>query len=1436
VALVDQLPSDWEDYRTEQKLAWFNANGVTASDLANAGVDQDSIDWIEANRYPKPAVIDEAAQERLRIEEELRAKAEAARLEAARLEAERIEAQIAEAARVEAERQEAARVEAARVEAARQEAIRQDQIRAQQLAEQQEAASQRSTYGLTIQEYKDRLLAGNPSNTLLDQRVLEITLENGWTPEKAVEITNKAFGTNKTVDDYRRAVSQVLQDPITKLVQNGSTSAEVKQIGIDLGIDAATLDTALQTAIKTKTSEDIAAAVRALAPAGTGLSYDKIVKYADDNKLAYADVANALQSVLKDTTAQQITDAMAYEKDRQQIDSIATETTENGKTVRTVDLSKALGLAISKGIELDNLLKFFGKTPVEFKALVNNNLGSISSAIRNSGVNAPIGLADLLGIDQSATNTALKEFDTKADLNNLAVTVDGKTTIPMDKALDYAKTNKISDADLGRYLNINQDVIAQYRDQIDTKGKLDALKATDNTLTLNEVLGLAASKNMTPEAFAKAYLGGGQETIDSLNREASYTPQERAWREEYTLLKTPPTIDQIFTFQNKEKLSDADYQRIFGDLTKLTASDLDKARVGKEISALKESGGNLTSNELLGLIGQKQMTIDDFVRTYLGDNKDTLAQLKAESVYTPQERAWRETIPFDAKDFGKITEFQAANKLSDADMERVFGIPTKSLDTYRVTTEMNKYAGEDKQLSYAELAKFAQDNKMDLSKLVGYLGTEETRPDILKNLQDYVADSQLTPAERLTTQLEQITKGGTTAGVWDKNQGWEHHSKKMVDYLTQYGITDLNQIGTRVETRNLPATGQAIPGEDFRATEGEQAANYVVYFDKNTGKELQAVPQSDNGGMWRFGSEGKGKGSTGYFLGRTADNGVGIASNWEEKYGAKEYALPLAVAAAFAAPYLLPELIGAAGAAVDIGAVASGTAASTTAVASGATGMTGMLMAAGMPAAIAAPTAAAIVRGTYQGLVNEAAGGDFAKGFVSGGIAPVISNLATKETFDFLYNQMGEDGRALFTKDQSVIAARAVGSALNQLIVNGDIDLKNLVTTTVSPYVTQALVSASDNTITPAQAKFITQTVFSGAKNITDMANNPLAVMNFVQNNSKLIDEIASGTTGALTSNKITLNGLTNDQQRSLAEVSEPGSDISQLASVTVTAGSDTAMGAEGIDQISQTPSVEVVSKQITSPPSALTTIDNITPAIGLGSLNTGIKTPTVTVQSTRPIDEQDFLDVNTFVPGLNVVTQPDPVIVGSKSDTETKNKLSIDPEAQVTQTATTANAPVIVKSTPIVEDPVLDISTLIPDINVDKGGILVGGTPQVVVTGKPIVGTPDPLDMPTITPEITPVTTTPQVTTTTPITTTPPITIPPIVVDPGIKVNPPVGVTTTTTDNTMAYQYPTVGGPELPTYYGMPYPNYLRPFDPYLPMGLGALMEAMNAKPASNN
>jgi hypothetical protein len=1104
---------------------------------------------------------------------------------------------------------------------------------------QQIADSQRSKFGMTADEFKTRLTQGNPSDLLMDQRLLEITLEKSWSPQLAVDMVNTAFGTSKTVNDYTTAMSKVLQDPITKLVQNGASAEEVRQIAKTIGIDETTANAAISTAIKTKEASAIQADVAKFLDKDGNVSMTKIVEYADGNKLAYADVQDALKEKFPKLT----TDMLVYEKDRQQIASVA-------DAAGAVGLPKALALAIDKGIELDNLAKFFNKTPDEFKTLVSDNLGTIATAIRDSGTNAPVGLADLLGIDQAATNSAMKSQDFVVGLNKLA---DTKGNIPFDKALDYASKNNVGPYALAGYLKV------------------------------------------APE--------------------------------------------QIFKYQKDQAI----------------ASDLNK----------------------------------------LADDKGQIA-------------------------FDKALQYASTNNMSIEDLAGYIGVKPDQLTQYQTDTKIKSgldlAAGEDKQLSYDEIIKFASDNKMNLADVVNYIGTPESRKDLLTGIQDYVtakeADAKLTGQERLTNQLNEITKGGTTAGVWDKNQGWDHHSKKMVDYLTQYGITDLNQIGTRVETRSMPTTEQVGEGDDFRMIEGEQATNYVVYFDKKTGKELQAVPQSENNGMWRFGSEGEGKGSTGYFLGQTSGGGAGIASNWEEKYGAKEYALPLAVAAAFAAPYLLPELIGGAVGGVELAALGGEMTAGT--------GLTGMLMSAGMPAAIAGPTATAIVRGTYQGLVNEAAGGDFAKGFIGGGVAPALGQIATNYTY---YNLPEE-----LSNSQAVIVSRAVGNAVTQLVTNGDLNVTQMIGASITPAAIDAVVKASDGALTNAQAKLLVQTVLSGGQNITAMAQNPMAVMNFVTNNSKLIDEIASGVSNA--TNKITLSGLTDEQQRSLAQVSEPGSDISQLASniVTVTAGSDTAMGAEGLDVIpsgsttTTTPSVTVTAPS--TPIGDQLTIDAITPGMGLGATNVMAGTPSVTVtapKETGVLDEA--LKIDSIIPGAVDAVKTEPVVV--KSTPITDDKLKND---------TVTTEPVVVTSTPIVEtEPVTVTSTKLGEDLKTEPVVVTSTKIDDTIKAEPVTVTSTPLLDEKLKSEPVTTTTTPTSTTTgttTTTTTTPTITIPPITLDPGITVNKPVGPGTGT-DNTMDFQQPTVLGPELSTYYGMPYPNYLRPLNPYLPMGLAALMEAMNAK-----
>jgi hypothetical protein len=66
------LPSGWANYTPQQKISWFNANGVTTADLASAGVPQSDIDWMLDNGYspPAPVVAKPIQQEPVRTQPE----------------------------------------------------------------------------------------------------------------------------------------------------------------------------------------------------------------------------------------------------------------------------------------------------------------------------------------------------------------------------------------------------------------------------------------------------------------------------------------------------------------------------------------------------------------------------------------------------------------------------------------------------------------------------------------------------------------------------------------------------------------------------------------------------------------------------------------------------------------------------------------------------------------------------------------------------------------------------------------------------------------------------------------------------------------------------------------------------------------------------------------------------------------------------------------------------------------------------------------------------------------------------------------------------------------------------------------------------------------------------------------------------------------------
>ena len=66
---IPALPGNWDSFDASQKIAWFNANDVSVSDLQSAGVDQATLNFMLDNGYEPPEerlnqqVMDLLAQE-----------------------------------------------------------------------------------------------------------------------------------------------------------------------------------------------------------------------------------------------------------------------------------------------------------------------------------------------------------------------------------------------------------------------------------------------------------------------------------------------------------------------------------------------------------------------------------------------------------------------------------------------------------------------------------------------------------------------------------------------------------------------------------------------------------------------------------------------------------------------------------------------------------------------------------------------------------------------------------------------------------------------------------------------------------------------------------------------------------------------------------------------------------------------------------------------------------------------------------------------------------------------------------------------------------------------------------------------------------------------------------------------------------------------------
>ena len=151
----------------------------------------------------------------------------------------------------------------------------------------------------------------------------------------------------------------------------------------------------------------------------------------------------------------------------------------------------------------------------------------------------------------------------------------------------------------------------------------------------------------------------------------------------------------------------------------------------------------MTLNEILTEAERANIPIAQFVEQYFSNDQDLLGKLNAESRFSKQERLWREavantTTPITIAD---AAAFQEANKLTDADMQRVFNVSPKSLNDYRTNQQLLRYAGPDEKLSLEELINFAKDTNRELQD-VATLANPTNPQQLLQQLTEYAGEQE----------------------------------------------------------------------------------------------------------------------------------------------------------------------------------------------------------------------------------------------------------------------------------------------------------------------------------------------------------------------------------------------------------------------------------------------------------------------------------------------------------------------------------------------------------------------------------------------------------------------------------------------------------------------------------------------------------------------
>ena len=362
--------------------------------------------------------------------------------------------------------------------------------------------------------------------------------------------------------DAEVAQQKQVDEAVTTALQNGFSKEEVSDIAKELNIPEDTITKSFNKVVGSQSAADIILGVSALSGKNQTLTYEKIVKYADDNKLPYIDVAAALKDVLKGQTQDSILDAMVYQKDYEKLSPLF-QTTDKGTTV---DQNEAIAQAIKSSISFENLAKMLGKTDAQLTTYINNNLGNVADTLRKNNIAPEDNLSAFANIKAEDTTSAINRLDA---------------------------------------------------DALTTKN-LQA--ASENGLTLNEILNEIDRREIGIEDFVNQFFGSQDKLVTQLSEESKYTPEQRVIREEYNDFakgfskESPMSYKDLTSFIDKQNLTDDAALKIL-NLEKSDLDSLNKYRrdtfITEALNELEKSDNRLDYSEIIDFAKQNRRSVNN---------------------------------------------------------------------------------------------------------------------------------------------------------------------------------------------------------------------------------------------------------------------------------------------------------------------------------------------------------------------------------------------------------------------------------------------------------------------------------------------------------------------------------------------------------------------------------------------------------------------------------------------------------------------------------------------------------------------------------------------------------------------------------------------------------------------------------------------------------